>query len=77
LRDTTVAATIRFSAGLRDRIAADAARCARSFEAQLIALLRRPYGADVDIAASPSEILALASASLAGIAPAHPRKRAL
>ena len=65
--DTTVARTIRFPAGLRDKIAADADRCARSFEAQVIALLRRHYGEDVDIAPSPSEILALATASLADI----------
>ena len=66
-RDATVARTIRFPAGLRDRIAADAERCARSFEAQVIALLRRHYGEDVDIAPSPSQILALATASLADI----------
>ena len=71
--DATVARTIRFPAGLRDRIAADAERCGRSFEAQVIALLRRHYGEDVDIAPSPSEILALATASLAGVAPADAR----
>jgi hypothetical protein len=71
--DTTVARTIRFPAGLRDRIAADAERCGRSFEGQVIALLRRHYGEDVDIAPSASEILALASASLAEVAPAQAR----
>ena len=66
-QDTTVARTIRFPAGLRDKIAADAHRCGRSFEAQVIALLRRHYGEDVDIAPNPSEVLALATASLADI----------
>ena len=72
-RDATVARTIRFPAGLRDRIAADAERCGRSFEGQVIALLRRHYGEDVDIAPSPAEILALASASLAGVPAADAR----
>lgn len=62
-----VARTIRFPSSLRDRIAADADRCGRSFEAQVIALLRRHYGEDVDIAPPASEILALAAASFAGI----------
>jgi hypothetical protein len=71
--DATVARTIRFSAGLREKIAIDAERCGRSFEAQVIALLRRHYGEDVDIAPSPVEILALATASLAEISPADVR----
>jgi hypothetical protein len=62
-----VARTIRFPEGLRTRIAADADRCGRSFEGQAIAILRRHYGEDVDIAPAPSEILALAAASLAGV----------
>jgi hypothetical protein len=62
-----VARTIRFSAALRQKIAADAERCGRSFEGQVIALLRRHYGEDVDIAPSPVEILALATASMADI----------
>jgi len=66
-RDSTIARTIRFSAGLREKIATDAERCGRSFESQVIALLRRHYGEDVDIAPSPGEILALATASLADI----------
>ncbi len=33
----------------------------------MIALLRRHYGEDVDIAPDPADILALASASLAGV----------
>jgi hypothetical protein len=66
-QDSTVARTIRFPAALRDKITADAARCGRSFEGQVIALLRRHYGEDVDIAPNPAEILALAAASLADI----------
>ena len=62
-----VARTIRFPSRLRDRIAADATRCGRSFEAQVIALLRRHYGEDVDIGPSPQDILELAASSLAGI----------
>jgi hypothetical protein len=61
------ARTIRFPSGLRDKIAADAGRCGRSFEGQVIALLRRHYGEDVDIAPAPAEILALAAASLAEV----------
>lgn len=63
----TIARTIRFPAALRDRIAADAERCGRSFEGQVIALLRRHFGEDVDIAPSPGEILALVEATFAGI----------
>ena len=66
-QDPTIARTIRFPAALRDRLAADADRCGRSFEGQVIALLRRHYGEDVDIAPGPADILALPSASLAGI----------
>jgi hypothetical protein len=65
--DTSVARTVRFPSDLRDRITADADRCGRSFEGQVIALLRRHYGQDVDIAPSLNEILALAKASLADI----------
>ena len=71
--DPTIARTIRFPAALRDRLAADADRCGRSFEGQVIALLRRHYGGDVDIAPAPADILALASASLAGVPPADLR----
>ena len=66
-QDPTVARTIRFPAVLREKIAADAERCGRSFDGQVVALLRRHYGEDVDIAPSPTEILALAAASLADI----------
>jgi hypothetical protein len=62
-----IARTIRFPEALRRKIAADAERCGRSFEGQVIALLRRHYGEDVDIAPPPSQILALAAASLAGV----------
>jgi hypothetical protein len=65
--DPPIARTIRFPAALRDRLVADAGRCGRSFEGQVIALLRRHYGEDVDIAPSPTDILALATASLAGV----------
>lgn len=66
-QDSLVARTIRFPAEIREKIAADAERCGRSFEGQVIALLRRHYGEDVDIAPQPAEILALAAASLAGV----------
>ena len=66
-RESTIARTIRIPVELRKRIAADAERCGRSFEGQVIALLRRHYGEDVDIAPAPAGILALAVASLADI----------
>jgi len=66
-QNPTVARTLRFPSGLRDKIPADAERCGRSFEGQVIALLRRHYGEDVDIAPNPAEILALAAASFAEI----------
>src|SRR5690349_9920724 len=62
-----VARTIRFPGRVRERIAADAERCGRSFEAQVIAILRRHYGEDVDIAPAPDAVLALARASLSGM----------
>ena len=62
-----VALTIRFPARLREKIAVDAERCGRSFDGQVIALLRRHYGEDVDIAPNPAEILAQAVASFADI----------
>ena len=72
-QDTTVARTIRFPASLRERITSDAERCGRSFEGQVLALLRRHYGEDVDIAPSPNDILALATASLADVPAADAR----
>jgi hypothetical protein len=66
-QESTIARTIRIPVALRERIAADAERCGRSFEGQVIALLRRHYGEDVDIAPGPAGILALAVASLAHI----------
>jgi hypothetical protein len=69
-----VARTIRFPAALRERIAADAERCGRSYEAQVIAILRRHYGEDVDLAPAPDTVLALAQGSFAGI-PEQDRKR--
>jgi hypothetical protein len=71
--ETSVARTVRFPTGLRDRIAVDAERCGRSFEGQVLALLRRHYGEDVDISPTPADILALASASLADIPVADSR----
>jgi len=67
-QESTIARTIRIPAALRKRIAADAERCGRSFEGQVIALLRRHYGENVDIAPGPAGILALALASLADVA---------
>jgi hypothetical protein len=64
------ARTIRFPARLRARIADDAERCGRSFEAQVIAILRRHYGEDVDIAPAPGALLALAVGSFSGISEA-------
>jgi len=72
-QDSAVARTVRFPSGLRDKITADAERCGRSFEGQVIALLRRHYGEDVDIAPPPAEILALAAASFADIPAAELR----
>jgi hypothetical protein len=72
-QETPIARTVRFPAGLRDRIAADADRCGRSFEGQVLALLRRHYGEDVDISPAPADILALASASLADVPAADSR----
>jgi hypothetical protein len=66
-RKLTIARTIHIPVALRKRIAADAERCGRSFEGQVIALLRRHYGEDVDIAPGPDGILALAVASLADV----------
>ena len=66
-QELAIARTIRIPASLRKRIAADAERCGRSFEGQVIALLRRHYGEDVDIAPGPAGILALAVASFADI----------
>lgn len=72
-QESTIARTIRIPAALRKKIASDAERCGRSIEGQVIALLRRHYGEDVDIAPGPAGILALAVASLADI-PASDRE---
>ena len=73
--DATIARTIRFPARVRERIAADAERCGRSFEGQVVAILRRHYGEDVDIAPAPDTVLALARGSLTGIS--HQERRLL
>ena len=52
---------------MRERLGADAERCGRSFEAQVIAILRRHYGEDVDIAPARDALLALARSSLEGV----------
>src|SRR5438309_9921842 len=62
-----IARTIRFPRRLRERIAADVERCGRSFEAHVIAILRRHFGEDVDIAPAPRAIVALAKASFADV----------
>ena len=48
-QESTIAHTFRIPAALRRRIAADAERCGRSFEGQVIALLRRHYGEERDL----------------------------
>jgi hypothetical protein len=58
---------MRFPDDLRERVAADAERCGRSFEQQVLAILRRHYGEDVDLALPPESILALARATVAGM----------
>ena len=68
IHDSAVARSVRFPVALREKIAADAERCGRSFDGQVIALLRRHYVDDiVDIAPTPTEILAMAAASLADV----------
>lgn len=71
--EAPIARTIRFPARVRDLIAEDAERCGRSFEGQVIAILRRHYGEDVDIAPGPDAILTLARGSLAGTSPEERR----
>jgi hypothetical protein len=65
------ARTIRFPEQLRTRVVADAERCGRSFDAQVIAILRRHYGEDVDLALPPSQILALTRATMKGLSEAE------
>jgi hypothetical protein len=73
-KEPSTARTVRFPERLRARLSADAERCGRSFEAQVIALLRRHYGEDVDIAPPPDAILAFAAGSFAGIPDADRRQ---
>jgi len=70
---SAVSRTIRFPKRLRDRVGADAERCGRSFEAQVLAVLKHHYGESVDIAPTPGFVLALARASLAGVPEADRR----
>jgi len=72
--DTNTPRTIRFPPRLRTQIAADAARCGRSFEAHVLAILRHHYGESVDIAPTPALVLALARGSVEGI-PDSDRRR--
>jgi hypothetical protein len=65
--ESPVARTIRIPPSLRKRIAADAERCGRSFDGQVIALLRCHYGEDADVAPRPAVIVALALATLADV----------
>lgn len=67
-RPDRTARTVRFPEALRVRLSADAERCGRSFEAQVLAILRRHYGEDVDISPAPDVILGLARGSMAGVA---------
>lgn len=63
----SIARTIRFPERLRQRITDDAVRCGRSFEAHVLALLRRHYGEDLDISSTPAAVIALARSSVAGL----------
>ena len=71
LHAEAVARTIRFPKRLRQRIAEDADRCGRSFEAHVLAILRHHYGEDVDIAPVPEAILTLARASIQDMKPSE------
>ena len=64
------ATTVRIPLRLRTEIAADAERCGRSFQEQVVAILRHHYGESVDIVPTPALILALAEESLAGLSAA-------
>lgn len=66
-QSTTVTRTLRLPSGLHEKISADARRCERTFNRQVIALLCRHYGDDVDIVPRPAEILGLAAASFADV----------
>lgn len=65
------ARTVRFPARLTEAVGADAVRCGRSFEQQVIAVLRSHYGEHVDLAPAPQDVLALARASVAGMTAAE------
>jgi hypothetical protein len=75
-RQDSVPRTVRFPSSLRAKIAQDADRCGRSFEAHVVALLRHHYGEDVDIAPTPDFVIRLAKASLSDI-PAKEQKALL
>lgn len=62
-----MARTLRFPRRLRERLREDAERCGRSFEAHVLAILRRHYGEDVDISPPPGGVLALLRGSFEGL----------
>jgi hypothetical protein len=72
-KQPAVTRSVRFPESLRERILQDAARCGRSFEAQVIAVLRRHYGEDVDIGPTPDAVLTLASRSVQGMSRSEQR----
>jgi len=63
--------TIRFSGRLKRWITADSERCGRNFEAQVIAILRKHYGADVNLTPAPEQMLTHARGSSAGLSTAE------
>jgi hypothetical protein len=69
-RATQTARTIRFPEPLRQKLLADAERCGRSFEAQVLAILRSHFGESVDIAPPPEIILAALRRSAEGLSDA-------
>lgn len=69
-RAAQTARTVRFPEALRRRIAADAERCGRSFEAHVLAILRSHFGEHVDIGAPAATILTALRRSAEGISDA-------
>ena len=66
-RVAQTARTIRFPAALKRRLAVDAERCGRSFEAHVIAILRSHFGEHVDLSPAGTDVLAALRASAEGI----------
>jgi hypothetical protein len=69
-RAAQTARTIRFPAPLRQKLLADAERCGRSFEAQVLAILRSHFGEYVDISTPPETVLAALRRSAEGVSDA-------